>query len=43
MQPAQYNKYLVSTADTDDMGLWPQDISSYSAEYEPIHFQLFMG
>ena len=35
--------YLVSTIDTDDPVLRHQDISSYSAEYAPMCFQLFMG
>ena len=34
-------QYIVSTVDTDD--LVHQGISSYSAEYEPMCFQLFLG
>ena len=36
------NAYLVSTVDTDGLVLKHQSISSYSAEYTPMHFQLFM-
>ena len=43
MKLAQYNGYLVSTVDTDDLVLWHQVISSHSAEYTSMHFQLFMG
>ena len=44
MKPmARYNEYLVSTVDTDGLVLQNQDISSHSAEYAPMHFQLFMG
>ena len=40
----QYNEYLVSTVGTDALVLIKhQGISSYSAEYTPIGFQLFMG
>ena len=40
----QYNYFVVSTVVTDD-ALLPkhQDISSQSAEFASIHFQLFMG
>ena len=43
MKLVQCNEYLVSTVDTDAQVLKHQDISSYSAEYTPVHFQLFMG
>ena len=43
MKLVQYNEYLVSTMDTDDLMLQHQGICSYSAEYTPIEFQLFMG
>ena len=39
----QYNEYLISTVDTDGLVLQHQAISSHSAEYTPMHFQLFMG
>ena len=39
----QYNEYLANTVDTDGLVLQHQVISSHSAEYEPIHFQLFSG
>ena len=38
----QYNKYLISTVDTDDLVLKHQGISSYS-KHASIRFQLFMG
>ena len=34
---------LVSTVDTDGLVLYYPYISSYSAEYAPINFQLFRG
>ena len=37
------NIYLVSTVDTDGLVLKHQGISSCSAEYTSMHFQLFMG
>ena len=40
MKLAQYGG-LVSTVDTDGLVLQHQDISSHSAEYAPMHFQLF--
>ena len=43
MKPVQNNEYIVSTVDTDGLVLQHQGISSYSAEYEPMCFQLFMG
>ena len=39
----QNQEYLVSTVDTDGLVLQHQGISSYSAEYAPMHFLLFMG
>ena len=42
MKLVQHNQYLVSTVDTDDLMFKHQDISSYSAEYAPVYFQLFM-
>ena len=38
MKLAQLSEYLVSTVATDGLV-----ISSSSAEYAPMHFQLFMG
>ena len=38
-----YNEYLVSTGDTGDLVFQHQGISSHSAEYAPMRFQLFMG
>ena len=43
MKLVQYKEYLVSIADTDDLVLQHQAISSYSAEYVPLCFQLFIG
>ena len=40
---AQYNEYLVSIMDTDGLVLEHQAISSNSAEYAAMHFELFMG
>ena len=37
MKLFQYNDYSVSTMDTDGLG-----ITSYSTEYAPMHFSLFM-
>ena len=37
------NEYLISAVDTDDLVLQHQGISSYSAEYTPMRFQLSMG
>ena len=42
MKLLQYKEYLVTTVDTDGLVLQHQGISSYSAEYGPMHFQLFM-
>ena len=39
MQLVQFNEYLFSTMDIDGLVLKHQDISSYSAEYTPMHFQ----
>ena len=38
----QYNGYSISTVDTDGLVLKHQGISSYSAEYAPMHFKLFI-
>ena len=43
MKLVQQNVCLVSTVDIDGRVVWHQGISSYSAEYTPICFQLFMG
>ena len=43
MKLLQYNEYLVSTVNTDGLVLQHQGISSYSSEYAPMCFQLFMG
>ena len=43
MKLLQYTKYLVSTVDTDDLVLQHQGISSYSAVYVPMYFNLLMG
>ena len=41
MKPmAQYNKYLVSTVEPDVLVLQHQDISSHSADYAPMCFQV---
>ena len=37
------NEYLIRTVDTDGLVLEHQAISSHSAEYAPMYFQLFMG
>ena len=42
MKLVQHIEYLVSTVDTDDLVLRHQGISIHSAEYAPVHFQLFM-
>ena len=36
-------EYLFSTVDTDGLVFQHQGISSYSAEYTPMHSQLFKG
>ena len=43
MKLAQYHGNLFSTIDTDGLVLQYQGISSYSADYTPVCFQLFMG
>ena len=43
MELFQYNKYLVRIVDIDGLVLKHQGISSYSAEYTPMFFQLSMG
>ena len=43
MKVAQYNDISVSNGDTYGLVLQQQGISSYSAEYATIRFQLFMG
>ena len=42
MNVSQCNEYLVTTVDTDDLVLQHQGISSHSAKYASMHFQLFM-
>ena len=42
MKLFQYNEHLVSTVDTDGLVLLHQGIRSYSAEYVPMHFPLFI-
>ena len=42
MKVAEYNDISVSTGDTYGLVLQHQGISSYSAEYVTIRFQLFM-
>ena len=32
----QYNGYLISTVDADDLVLWHQGIGIYSEEYTPM-------
>ena len=43
MKLFQYNEYFISTVDTDALVLKHQGISSHSAEYAPICFQLLRG
>ena len=43
MKLVQHNEYLVSIVDTGGLVLHHQGISSYSAEYASMHFQLLMG
>ena len=43
MKLLQRYEYVVSTMDADGLVLLHQDMSSYSTEYAPIHFQLFIG
>ena len=42
MKRVQCSEYLVSTVNTDGLVLLHQGISSYSADYAPMRFQLFM-
>ena len=42
MKLVQYNGWLFSTVDTDDLVPYHQGISSYKAEYALIFTQLFM-
>ena len=37
------NKYFASTVDADSLVLKHEGIISYSDDYAPMHFQLFMG
>ena len=39
----QYNEYLISTVDTDNLVLQHQGISSHSAEYAFMHFLALKG
>ena len=39
----QYDEYLISAVDTDGLVLWRHGISSDSAEYTSMYFQLFIG
>ena len=43
MKLVRYKEYLVSTVDIDGQVLQHQGISSYSADYVSMCFQLFMG
>ena len=43
MKLVQYDEYLVNIVPTDGLVLWHQDILSYSVDYAPMHFQLFLG
>ena len=43
MEVVRYNLYLASTVGTDGLVLNLQDISSYSGQYAPMRFRLFMG
>ena len=43
MTLAQYNKYFISTVNTDGLLFQRQDISSHNAEHAPMCFQLFKG
>ena len=42
MKLVQYKAHLISNVDTDGLVLSHPAISSYSVEYTPVHFQLFM-
>ena len=41
MKQVQYDKYLSIPVDSDDLVLYHQSISSHSAEYAPVHSQIF--
>ena len=44
MKWVQYNEYSISTLGKNGLVLYyRQDISIHSAEYSPMHYQLFMG
>ena len=43
MELNPYYEYIISTVGTDGLVLKLQAISPHSAEYAPMHFQLFMG
>ena len=43
MNLVQYNGCLVSIVDTDGLVLKHQGISSHSADYAYMHFQVFTG
>ena len=43
MKLVEYKAYLIGNVDTGGLVLYHQGISSYSAEYPPVCFQLFMG
>ena len=43
MELVQYNEYLFNIVDTDGLVLQHQGISSHSAEFASMSFQLFMS
>ena len=43
MKLVPYDEYIVSIVGTDGLVLYHQGISSYSVQYTPLYFQLFMG
>ena len=43
MKIVEYNEYLLSTIGTDGLVLYHLNISSHSAQYAPLRFQLSMG
>ena len=43
MTLVQYNEHLVNTVAADGLVLKHQVICSYSAEYAPMYFQLFIS
>ena len=43
MEIVQYNRYFVSTVDIDGLVFQDQGISSHSAEYTSMSFQLYMS